>query len=322
MKKIINGVESIIDELCEGIAGAHPELSLIADYRIIRRKKIDPRKVVIISGGSSGHEPSDVGFVGMGMLSAAVCGEIFTPPSTIQVYNAIMLTKTKKGTLLIIKNYPGDRMNFEAAAEMAREDGVLAESVYVNDDKNGQGGAAGSIFVHKIAGAAAEAGMELPEVKRIAQKAIDNTKTISLVLKPYTILSGSIPVLELPENEVELGVGMHGEPGIKRLKKKTANEYAAQMIKKLMNEFSNCTNDEFVFMVNGLGGTMLMELYLFSNCVDSILKYKRIKTHKILVGNYMTSLDMAGISLTIIKVDDELKKLLDAPVNVPAFKML
>lgn len=321
MKKIMNGVNSIIDELCEGIAGAHPELSLIANYRIIRRKEIDSDKVVIISGGSSGHEPSDVGFVGRGMLSAAVCGEIFNPPSTIQVYNTIMLTQTKKGTLLIIKNYPGDRMNFEAAAEMAREDGVLAESVYVNDDKNGQRGSAGAIFVHKIAGAAAEAGMELSEVKRIAQKTIDNVRTISLVLKPYTMLSGSIPALELPENEAELGVGMHGEPGIRRLKIKTANEYAAQMIKKLMNEFSNNTKGEFAFIVNGLGGTMLMELYLFSNCVDSILKFKKIKAYKILVGNYMTSLDMAGISLTVLKLDDELKNLLDAPVNTPAFRV-
>lgn len=329
MKKIIDGIESIVDEMCEGIVRAHPELTLVPNYRIVKRKEIHSGKVSLISGGGSGHEPAHAGFVGKGMLSAAVCGDVFASPSTIQVYNAIMSTQTEKGTLLIIKNYSGDCMNFDAAAEMAEEDNVSVERVYVNDDVAvedslytvGRRGVAGTVFVHKIAGAAAEAGMELSEVKRVAQKTIENVKSIGLALTSCTVPAKGTPTFELAENEIEFGVGIHGEPGIERQQLKTANELATQMINKLLKEFKDPANSEFAVMVNGLGGTPLMELYLFSNSMANILDCQQINVYKTFVGNYMTSLEMAGISLTMLKLDKELKGFLDAPANTPALKI-
>jgi dihydroxyacetone kinase len=329
MKKIINGLESIVDEMCEGIVGAHPELELISKYRVIKRKEMDSGKVALISGGGSGHEPAHAGFVGTGMLSAAVCGDVFASPSTIQVYNAILSTQTEKGTLLIIKNYSGDCMNFDAAAEMAEEDGINVERVYVNDDiavqdslyTVGRRGVAGTVFVHKIAGAAAEAGMELSEVKRAAEKTIKNVKSLGFALTSCTVPAKGTPTFSLAENEIEYGVGIHGEPGIERQQLKTANELAEQMINKLEDEFTNPNDSEYAIMINGLGGTPLMELYLFNNSVQNILRHKKAKIYKTFVGEYMTSLDMAGISLTILKLDDELKELLDAPAATPALKI-
>ncbi len=330
MKKIINNVNDIVPQMCQGIVAAHGDiLEFSAKNKIIKRKNLNKNKVTLISGGGSGHEPAHAGFVGEGMLDAAVCGDVFASPSTIQVYKAIVETNSDKGTLLIIKNYSGDCMNFDAAAEMAFEDDdIEVAKVYVNDDiavedslyTVGRRGVAGTIFVHKIAGAAAEKGMELSEVKAVAEKTIKNVKTIGFALTSCTVPAKGTPTFKLEEDEIEYGVGIHGEPGIQKEKLATADELANKMIDSLCKELSISENDEVAVLVNGLGGTPLMELYLLNNSVSKILEGKGVKTYKTLVGNYMTSIDMAGASLTLLKLDDELKGLLDCPANTPALK--
>jgi dihydroxyacetone kinase DhaK subunit len=329
VKKIINSVDCVANEMCEGIIKAHPELILDERYRIIKRAEIDPNKVCLISGGGSGHEPAHAGFVGKGMLTAAVCGDVFASPSTIQVYNAILQTQTKQGTLLIIKNYSGDCMNFDAAAEMANEDGLQVERVYVNDDiavedslySIGRRGVAGTIFVHKIAGAAAESGMGLGEVKRIAEKTIKNVKTIGLALTSCTVPAKGSPTFELMDDEIEFGVGIHGEPGIARRKLENSNKLANEMCSMLIDELKLGKECECALMINGLGGTPLMELYLLNNDVFKIIESNGIKIYRTFVGNYMTSLEMAGVSITILKLDKELKMLLDKTADTPALKI-
>ncbi len=328
MKKIINNTESIVLEMCEGIVKAHPELSLIPRYQIIKRKEIDPNKVALVSGGGSGHEPAHAGFVGPGMLTAAVCGDVFASPSTTQVYNALDDVQTDKGILLIIKNYSGDCMNFEAAAEMAEDDDVKVECVYVNDDVAvedslytvGRRGVAGTMFVHKIAGAAAEAGKGLQEVKGLAEKTIKQMKSIGIALNSCTVPAKGTPTFELGEDEIEFGVGIHGEPGIQRQKIGTADEMAKQMLDKVLKELDLGQGKDCALIVNGLGATPLMELYLLNNSIGKQLEEKGIKVYKTFVGNYMTALDMAGASITVLALDDELKQYLDAPVQTPGLK--
>jgi len=328
MKKIINNTESIVLEMCQGIVSAHPELSLIPRYQIIKRKEIDPNKVSLVSGGGSGHEPAHAGFVGKGMLTAAVCGDVFASPSTTQVYNALEDVKTDKGILLIIKNYSGDCMNFEAAAEMAEDDDVNVECVYVNDDVAvedslytvGRRGVAGTMFVHKIAGAAAEAGKDLLEVKRLAEKTNKNMRSIGLALNSCTVPAKGTPTFSLGEDEIEFGVGIHGEPGIERQKITNADDMAKQMLDKVLGELTLTEGKDCALIVNGLGATPLMELYLLNNSVAKLLKEKGITIYKTFVGNYMTALDMAGASITVLELDDELKLYLDAPVNTPGLK--
>lgn len=328
MKKIINTIEYIVDDMCQGIAAANPDVALDERYRIISRKNLDANKVSLISGGGSGHEPAHAGFVGNGMLTAAVCGDVFASPSTIQVYNAILQTKSDKGTLLIIKNYSGDVMNFEAAAEMAVEDGIDVECVYVNDDiavedslyTIGRRGVAGTLFVHKIAGAAAEAGKELPEVKRIAEKVIQNIKSIGFALTSCTVPAKGTPTFSLPNDEIEYGVGIHGEPGIQRCKMDQSDLLAQRMCGSLVNELNLVAGDTCALMINGLGTTPLMELFVLTNDVVKYMEKLQIKIHKVMVGNYMTSLDMAGASVTALKLDSELTPLLDAETSVSMWK--
>jgi dihydroxyacetone kinase DhaK subunit len=328
MKKIINQIEQIVPEMCQGIVDAHPDtLAFIPKYKIIKRKKINPDKVILISGGGSGHEPAHAGFVGTGMLDAAVCGDVFASPSTIQVYHAIVDTQSNKGTLLIIKNYSGDCMNFDSAAEMAQtDDDITVAKVYVNDDiavqdslyTVGRRGVAGTIFVHKIAGAAAEAGLDLDQVKAVAEKTIKNVKTIGFALTSCTVPAKGTPTFKLEETEIEYGVGIHGEPGIAREKLATAGELAAKSLKKLLDELKLQTGDQIAVMVNGLGATPLMELYVLNHSVNQQIKEKGIEIYRTWVGNFMTSLDMAGASITILKLDEELKQYLDAPSKTPA----
>ncbi len=328
MKKIINNLESIVYEMCEGIVAAHPELELISRYNIIKRKEIDQNKVSLISGGGSGHEPAHAGFVGKGMLTAAVCGDVFASPSTSQVYNALEATRTKKGTLLVIKNYSGDCMNFDAAAEMAEDNDLEVERVYVNDDVAvedslytiGRRGVAGTVFVHKLAGAAAEAGHDLQEVKRIAQKTIDHMKSIGIGLNSCTVPAKGTPTFKLGDTEIEFGVGIHGEPGIARQNLTNATGLARQMLDKILVELKLGEGKECALMINGLGATPLMELYLFNHSVTKQLTEKGIKIYKTFVGNYMTSLEMAGASITILQLDEELKTYLDASADAPALK--
>lgn len=329
MKKIMNEVVSVVDEMCEGIIQADDNLELNERYRVVKRKELDKSKVCLISGGGSGHEPAHAGFVGKGMLSAAVCGDVFASPSTIQVYNAILQTESDAGTLLIIKNYSGDCMNFDAAAEMASEDGIDVECVYVNDDiavqdslyTIGRRGVAGTVFVHKIAGAAAEAGKDLKEVKRIAEKVIANVKTIGFALTSCTVPAKGTPTFEIAEGEMEFGVGIHGEPGIERTGTEESQKIAKRMVDMLCDELKLGNKEECAVLVNGLGGTPLMELYILNKDVNKELQQKGVKVCKTLVGNYMTSLDMAGASVSILKLDEELKALLASPADTLALKV-
>ncbi len=330
MKKIINKVEDIVIEMCQGIVKAHPEeLSFSKKYKIIKRKQLNKGKVTLISGGGSGHEPAHAGFVGKGMLDVAVCGDVFASPSTIQVYNAILETQSDKGTLLIIKNYSGDCMNFDAAAEMAEDDDIVVEKVYVNDDVAvkdslytvGRRGVAGTVFVHKLAGAAAEQGMELKQVKEVAQKAIKNVRSIGFALTSCTVPAKGTPTFSLNEDEIEFGVGIHGEPGIAREKLATAEELADRMIDLITKDLPIVSGDEVALLVNGLGGTPLQELYLLNNSVAAALENKNIKIYKTFVGNYMTAIDMAGASISLLKLDAELKGYLDASADTPALKI-
>lgn len=324
MKKIINNIENVVDEMCCGIVAANPNLALDEKYRIVQRKEIDKNKVSLISGGGSGHEPAHAGFVGEGMLTAAVCGDVFASPSTIQVYNAILQTESNKGTLLIIKNYSGDVMNFDAAAELAEEDGVEVQCVYVNDDVAvedslytvGRRGVAGTLFVHKIAGAAAERGYELAEVKRVAEKVIANVKTIGFALTSCTVPAKGTPTFEMGDNEMEFGVGIHGEPGIARCSLQGSAVLADRMLTKLQMEMGLNRGEECALMINGLGGTPLMELFVLNNDVSRWLGENGIRVYKTMVGDYMTSLDMAGASVTLLRLDEELKELLDDPTKV------
>lgn len=329
MKKIINQPETLVMEMCNGMVMAHPELELLKKYKVIKKKEMYEDKVTLISGGGSGHEPAHAGLVGKGMLDAAVCGDVFASPSQIQVYQAIKATASKKGTLLIIKNYSGDIMNFKNGAHLATEDGIQVEYVRVDDDiavedslyTVGRRGVAGVVFVHKIAGAAAEAGMDLMQVKAVAEKAAANVRTIGLALTSCTVPASGSPTFKLGEDEMEYGVGIHGEPGRKREKIMTADELALRMTNDLVKDLGLDDDAEIAVLVNGFGGTPLQELYLFNNAVTRELSKRNIRINRTFVGNYMTSIDMAGISLTVMKLDDELKTLLSKECNTPVFKV-
>lgn len=328
MKKIINNPEDVVMEMCNGIVMAHPELELLKKYKVIKKKEMNNNKVTLISGGGSGHEPSHAGLVGKGMLDAAVCGDMFASPSQIQVYQAIKATEGKKGTLLIIKNYSGDIMNFKNGAHLASEDGINIEYVCVDDDiavedslyTVGRRGVAGVVLVHKIAGAAAEEGKDLLEVKAIAEKAVKNVRSIGVALTSCTLPASGSPTFEIDEDEMEYGVGIHGEPGIKREKITSADELAERMVRDLLKDL-NVEGEEIAVLVNGFGGTPLQELYLFNNAVAREFSNRNIKVNRTFVGNYMTSIDMAGVSLSIMKLDDELKTLLSNKSDAPAFKV-
>ncbi|MDR3331758.1 MAG: dihydroxyacetone kinase subunit DhaK [Synergistaceae bacterium] len=332
MKKIINKPEDIVREMCNGIVLAHPSVVLVSKYMVIKKKNLNKNKVSLISGGGSGHEPAHAGFIGEGMLDAAVCGDVFASPSQIQVYGAIRETAGNKGTLLIIKNYSGDMMNFKNAAALAREDGITVDYVKVDDDiavqdslyTVGCRGVAGTIFVHKIAGAAAEKGLSLPEVKSVAEKVVKNVHSIGFALTSCTVPAKGSPTFELSGDEMEYGVGIHGEPGIRREKMMDAKSLAKRMTDSLCGELGfapDGTKHRVAVLINGFGGTPLLELYLFNNAVSRELSEKNIEIARVFVGNFMTSIDMAGASLSILKLDSELESLLNSPCDTPAFKV-
>ncbi|WP_250674051.1 dihydroxyacetone kinase subunit DhaK [Paraclostridium ghonii] len=331
MKKIINKPETVVMEMCNGIAMAHPELEFLKKYKVIKKKDINKNKVSLISGGGSGHEPAHAGFVGKGMLDAAVCGDVFASPSQIQIYNAIKETASNKGTLLIIKNYSGDVMNFKNASHLAIEDGIMVDYIKVDDDiavedslyTVGRRGVAGTVLVHKIAGAAAELGMSLNEVKEVAQKAANNVRSLGFALTSCTVPAKGTPTFKLEEDEIEFGVGIHGEPGVRREKMSSAGELAKKMVNDILADMKidDSNEEEIALMVNGFGGTPLQELYLLNNSVMRELSKKNIKICTVFVGNYMTSIDMAGASVSIMKLDNELKHLLSQVSEAPGFKV-
>lgn len=327
MKKIMNAPEVFVDEMCRGFALTRSDIEYMPRYRVIKRKDINRNKVSLISGGGSGHEPAHGGYVGYGMLDAAVAGDVFASPSQIQVYNALRATASDKGTLLIIKNYSGDVMNFQNAMFLAGLDGVKADYVKVNDDiavmdslyTVGRRGVAGTVLVHKIAGAAAEAGLDLPGVKRVAQKAIDNVRSVGFALTSCTVPAKGAPTFAIGEGEMEYGVGIHGEPGISREKPLPADELAKRMITSLVADLGVTSGDEVALLVNGFGATPLQELYILGNAATRELAGRGISLFRCFAGNYMTSIDMAGASLTILKLDDELRGWLSAVSRAPAF---
>ena len=325
MKKIINRPETVVTEMCKGLVLTNPDLEFVKKYKVIRKKNLDKNKVSLISGGGSGHEPAHAGFVGKGMLDAAVCGDVFASPSQIQVYQAIKETAGDKGTLLIIKNYSGDMMNFKNAAHLAEEDGIQVDYVKVDDDiavkdslyTVGRRGVAGTVLVHKIAGAAAEKGGSLKEVKAAAENAISNVRSIGFALSSCTVPAKGTPTFELKEN----GVGIHGEPGIQRENIPSADELAKRMTDALAEELNVTQGEEVTVLVNGFGSTPLQELYLFNYAVAKVLHEKNIRIYRSFAGNYMTSIDMLGASLTFMKMNAELKELLDQESEAPAFSV-
>lgn len=332
MKKIINNPKNIVDEMLQGIAMAHPEyLKRLEGFDVLVRKDSPVKgKVAVVSGGGSGHEPSHGGFVGEGMLDGAVAGEVFTSPTPDQLFEAIKAVDGGAGVLLVIKNYSGDVMNFEMAKDMAEIEGIKVESIIVNDDvavedstfTTGRRGIAGTILVHKIVGAAAEKGMNLQEVKKIGEEAISNIRSMGMALTPCIVPQAGKPSFELEEDEMEIGLGIHGEPGIYKRRIGTADEITDILIEKILEDIEIKAEEEVVILVNGLGGTPIMELYIANKRVHEVFEEKDIKIYKTLVGNIMTSLEMTGFSITVLKLDENLKGLLDFKANTPALKII
>ncbi|MEG6586911.1 dihydroxyacetone kinase subunit DhaK [Dendrosporobacter sp. 1207_IL3150] len=328
MKKIINNAEQVVEEMLQGAVLAHPQyVKRVEGFNVlVRTNSPIVGKVGLVSGGGSGHEPSHAGYVGKGMLDGAVAGAVFTSPTPDQVYEAIKAVDGGKGVLLIIKNYTGDVMNFEMAAEMADAEGIKVAKVVVNDDvavenstwTTGRRGIAGTVFVHKIAGAKAETGAELEAVQQVAEKVIANVRSMGMAISPCTVPAAGKPSFTLAENEVEIGMGIHGEPGTHREVIRSADDTTEHLVNKISNDMPLTDGDEVAVMVNGLGGTPPMELYIINRKVAAMLSEKRVTIAKTYVGNYMTSLEMAGFSVTILKLDAELKELLLAPADTPA----
>ncbi|WP_067141472.1 dihydroxyacetone kinase subunit DhaK [Oceanivirga salmonicida] len=321
MKKMLNQVENVVEEMLEGLVMSNPNVYKLDGFNVIARKN-RTEKVGIVSGGGSGHEPAHAGFVGYGLLDAAISGEVFTSPTPDQVLEGIKAANNGKGVLLVIKNYTGDVMNFEMAAEMAAMEGIEVEKVIVNDDiavENslytvGKRGVAGTVFVHKIAGSAAEDKKDLAFVKEIAEEVIENTNTLGMSLGGCTVPASGKKSFELDETEIEMGLGIHGEPGTHKESLKTAKEHVQYMVNKLL-EANNVSGEEVAVLVNGLGATTLMELYIINKNVVDLLNEKGVKIHKNLVGNYMTSLEMPGFSISILKLSEKTKKYLDFDIK-------
>ena len=326
MKKIINDPQNVVEEMLEGIEAANPDVKYIENTGVIARRS-KTGKVGVISGGGSGHEPMHAGYVGEGMLDAAVSGNVFASPDPEKILTGIKAADSGKGVLLIITNYSGDCMNFSMASELAEMEGIETASVVVRDDvsvkdsttSTGRRGIAGTILVHKIAGAAAAAGYPLEEVRRLAQKAADSVRTMGMAMSSCTLPAVGKPGFELADDETELGMGIHGEPGVQRVKLMTAKETAKVLLERILEDMGKIM-PKFALMVNGLGGTPLMELYILNREAHIFLQNKGAALHETFVGNYITSLEMAGCSLTLMALDEELTSLLDAPCDTMAWK--
>ncbi len=328
MKKFINAVDKVEDQMIQGMVKAYPQYVKKLDCgNVVVRANKKQGKVALISGGGSGHEPAHGGYVGEGMLDAAVAGAVFTSPTPDQVYEGIKAIDAGAGVLMVIKNYTGDVMNFEMAADMARDEGIQVAQVVVNDDVAvkdslytvGRRGVAGTVFVHKIAGAMAETGADLDAVQAVAQKVIDNVRTMGAAIEPCTVPAAGKPGFELAEDEMEVGIGIHGEPGTHREKIKTADEIVDLLLAQILADI-DFVGSEVAVMINSAGATPLMELFIINNHVADILADKGVKVYKTFVGEYMTSIEMAGFSISLLKLDDQLKELLDAKADTPCFK--
>lgn len=314
MKKILNQPTDVVTEMLDGLAYVHNDLvHRIEGFDIIARNEEKSGKVALISGGGSGHEPSHAGFVGEGMLSAAVCGAVFTSPTPDQVLEAIKEADEGAGVFMVIKNYSGDIMNFEMAQDMAEMEGIEVASVVVDDDiavedslyTQGKRGVAGTILVHKILGHATRHGKSLQEIKAIADELVPNIHTVGLALSGATVPEVGKPGFVLAEDEIEFGIGIHGEPGYRKEKMQPSKALATELVDKLIESFDAKSGEKYGVLINGMGATPLMEQYVFANDVAKLLEDKGIEVNYKKLGNYMTSIDMAGLSLTLIKLENQ-----------------
>ena len=328
MKKLINAIDQFENQMVTGMAKAYPQYLRKLDCgNVVVRADKKEGKVALISGGGSGHEPAHGGYVGTGMLDAAVAGAVFTSPTPDQIYEGIKAIATDKGVLMVIKNYTGDVMNFEMAREMAEMEGIKVDQVVVNDDVAvdnslytvGRRGVAGTVFVHKIAGALAETGADLEDVKQIAEDVIANVRTMGMAIRPCTVPAAGVPGFELGDDEMEVGIGIHGEPGTHRETLKSADEIVDMLLDKILADI-DYSGSEVAVMINGSGATPLMELFILNNRVADVLAEKGIKVYRTFVGEYMTSLEMEGFSISLLRLNDRMKELLDAHADTPAFK--
>ena len=329
MKKFINAPDDVVREALAGVAAAHSGLRVDLENQIVVRADA-PRsgKVGLISGGGSGHEPLHGGFVGAGMLDAAAPGEVFTSPVPDQILAATKAVDGGAGVVHIVKNYTGDVMNFQMAAELAGDDGVTVETVLVDDDvavedstwTAGRRGTGATLFVEKIAGALAEEGGSVQDVAAIGRRVNEASGSFAVALTACTTPAAGKPGFDLPEDEMEVGVGIHGEPGRRREKLQPAKQIAATAVESILAAKPLQRGDRAIVMVNGLGGTPQIELYLLYGHVAALLADAGVRIERSLVGNYVTSLDMAGMSVTICRADDEILRLWDAPVRTPALR--
>lgn len=330
MKKIINNAENFVDEMIEGLLLAHPDALKKADQslkELIRADAPLENKVAIATGGGSGHLPVFLGYVGKGLCDGVAIGDVFASPSAKEMLNVTKAINSGKGVLYLYGNYGGDVMNFDMAAEMASLEGIEVKTVLVADDvasapkgeEARRRGVAGLFFAYKIAGAKAAEGASLDQVFHCTNKALQKIRTMGVALSPCTIPLAGKATFSIGEDEMEIGMGIHGEPGIQRGKLKTADEITSEIMERLLTDGPYEENDEVAVLINGLGATPLEELYITYRKVYHILEEKKIKIHQKYIGEFATSLEMAGLSITLFKLDDELKKLLAAPACSPFF---
>jgi dihydroxyacetone kinase-like protein len=326
MKKLINHVDTVLAESLDGFAAAHADIVTLGPARqFVRRRTLKPGKVALISGGGSGHEPLHAGFVGHGMLDAACPGQIFTSPTPDQMLAAAESVHTGAGVLFIVKNYSGDMMNFQMAAEMLDKENA---TVVINDDvavenstyTTGRRGVAGTLLVERIVGAAAEQGQGLAELKAVGDAVNRCTASMGVALSSCTVPAAGQPTFQIAADEMEMGVGIHGEPGRRRVKMTSAQDIAAEMTNNVLKDLSLKRGQEAILLVNGFGGTPLMELYVMVNAARLLLDGAGIKVARYLAGSYVTSLEMAGCSITVCAVDAPMLSLWDAPLHTPALR--
>ena len=327
MKRLMNTVETMLGESLDGFVAAHADIvELGAERKFVRRRTLTRGKIALISGGGSGHEPLHAGFVGLGMLDAACPGQVFTSPTPDQMLAAIEAVDTGAGCLMIVKNYEGDVMNFEMAGELAAANDRKVESVVTNDDvavpnstwSTGRRGVAGTLVVEKIVGAAAEQSMGLEDLRNLGSQVNERTRSFGIALSPCTVPAAGKPTFELGPDEMEVGVGIHGEPGRRRSKLASADAIAEDMLGAILGDLTPPAGSECLLLVNGFGGTPLMELYLMVNAARRILGGRGLAVTRHLTGSLVTSLDMAGCSLTVTLLDERLTRLWDAPVRTAA----
>jgi dihydroxyacetone kinase-like protein len=328
MKKLINDPDDVVDEMLDGMVAAYPDqVRRLSDTKVLVRDDAPvDGKVGIVSGGGSGHEPTHAGYLGEGMLDGAAAGEVFTSPTADELEELVAAADSGEGVLMVIKNYEGDVMNFETAGEMVEMEGADVAEVVVDDDvavedslyTSGRRGVCGTILVHKAAGAKAAEGADLEEVQRVAQKVVDNVGTMGMALTSCVTPEKGEPTFDLPEDEIELGIGIHGEPGVERTDVMSADEVTEELTEAVLEDLDLEEGQEVMTIVNGMGGTPQMELFVVNRKLQELLGEHGLETWDAWVGDYMTSLDMEGCSVTVCAVDDELKELLGAPAETPA----